>query len=155
MSAGLPSSSSLLSSCHLLHEIYFLMSSFCFLLFGVLFSFSSLTTFLLVGVVGRILFFLLTAASVSSSSSCALPTVWSSSLCFFLLGWLFSLLLLASALIFALAFFLTLIFSSMDASFSNSILSSSLHLFSSFSPSLVVNLGKAHLLYSDLSFIII
>ena len=59
------------------------------------------------------------------------------------------------ALSLAFAFFLVLIFSSKDASFSNSSLSSALHFSKSFSPSLVVSLGRAHLLYSDFEFIIL
>ena len=117
-------------------------------LFGLLFSVSSLATFLFKGVTGGICL-----ASIISSSSCC-GGLSLSILFFFFLGCPCSILLLASALLFCFSFFLFLIFSAIVASLSRSCLSSSLHAFISFSPSLVASLGRAQRLYSDLSFII-
>ena len=148
------------SSLHLLQLMYFLMLllfSDLLALFGVL-CFPS-CTFLFTGVLVWILLSLskLLFCSVDSSvvSSCSSFLLFF--LLFFLVGWPGSILLCCSALAFASAFvlirFLSLIFSSMVASFLISIMSSSLHLSSSLSPSLAVNLGSAQRLYSALLFI--
>ena len=152
------------SSLHLLHVIYLFISLFLLGFFGVLFlSFSSLITFLFFGVSGWIILSLLKGWSslVPSPSPCSSspsPCICSPSpatLLFFLGGWQGSILLSVLTLSFALAFFLILIFSSRVSSFSRSSLSSALHFSKSFSPSLVVSLGKAHLLYSDFEFMIL